>query len=206
MWAPGVLVRSCPSYSPGSLVSSSRLTNDVLWHKSLTLISAHCALSALEVSRLLTATHPFIVCQVLDRRALYAKMRDLSTQVVADVLQEVFNLTKGWSDGEDNAQGHATYSGQPQLHLGDRCSAKDGRDYLRLWHPWSRASLPVLPPPPFSTTINLCTFDLSKISIFHTALTRKLDVFLTELQCAYLGVELRDVIRQEGTGHRYARR
>ncbi|KIK95080.1 hypothetical protein PAXRUDRAFT_827358 [Paxillus rubicundulus Ve08.2h10] len=162
---------------------------------SLALVSARYTLSALEVSQLLAATHLFVVCQALDCRALYVEMKDLSTQVVAEVLREAFNLT-----AEDGVVDKITRKIMPQIQDAlDRTSAMDTAPRMDkvAWE----AVAPLVEcitslassPSPFSTTIDLHTFDLRKISTFRVALARKLGALLTELKCAYLGVELGDV-------------
>ncbi|KIJ06816.1 hypothetical protein PAXINDRAFT_19982 [Paxillus involutus ATCC 200175] len=162
---------------------------------SLALVSARYTLSALEVSQLLAATHLFVVCQALDCRALCVEMSDLSTQVVAEVLREAFNLTEG-----DGVVDKITRKMMPQIQDAlDRTSAMDTAPRMDkvAWE----AVAPLVEsitslassPSPFSTTIDLHAFDLSKISTFRTALARKLEALLTELKCAYLGVELGDV-------------
>jgi phenylalanine ammonia-lyase len=158
---------------------------------SLALISARYTLSALEVAQLMAASHLFVVCQALDCRALYFEMRDLSAQVVKDVLQEVFSFT-----AEDEVAAKITNKIMP--HIQDALDRTTGMDTApRMDKVAGEAVAPLLQSitslASFPMTIDLSAFDLGKISTFRTALARRLEVLLTELKCAYLGVDLGDV-------------
>ncbi|KAF9228403.1 phenylalanine ammonia-lyase [Gyrodon lividus] len=157
---------------------------------SLALISARYTLSALEVSQLLAATHLFVVCQALDCRALYVEMRDLSTQVVKEVLLEVFNFTEGVE----------SITRKMMPHVQDALDRTTGMDTApRMDKVAGEAVAPLLEnitclaSSSSTTATDLRAFDLSKISTFRTTLARRLEMLLTELRCAYLGVELGDV-------------
>ncbi|KAF9243139.1 phenylalanine ammonia-lyase [Melanogaster broomeanus] len=167
---------------------------DIAGASSLALISARYTLSALEVSQLLAATHLFVVCQALDCRAIYFEMRDLSTQVVKEVLQEVFNFAEG-----DEVVAKITRKIMP--HIQDVLDRTTGMDTApRMSRVAGEAVAPLLQSitsivssSSSAMAFDLSAFDLGKISTFRTALAHRLEVLLTELKCAYLGVDLGDV-------------
>ena len=156
------------------------------FRSSLALISARYTLTALEVSQLLAATHLFVVCQALDLRALYIEMRQLSAQVVRDIVRQEFSLS-----GADELVEKITCKVMPQVYEAiDRTSSMD--TVPRMAKVASEAVSPLLE---VLASLDLSAFDLSKVTAFRTKLASRLAALLTELRCAYLGVSLADVRR-----------
>ncbi|KAG8221301.1 phenylalanine ammonia-lyase [Butyriboletus roseoflavus] len=153
---------------------------------SLALISARYALTALEVSQLLAATHLFVVCQALDARALYVEMRQLCAQVVRDLVREAFSLS-----GADQLVDKIARKVIPQVYDAlDRTTSMDTAP--RMAKVASEAVSPLLEA---LTWLDLSTLDLGKVAAFRATLADSLAALLTELRCAYLGVSLADVRR-----------
>lgn len=153
---------------------------------SLALISARYTLTALEVSQLLAATHLFVVCQALDARALYVEMRQLSAQVVRDVVREAFSLS-GADQLVDKIAGKVIHQVYDAL---DRTPGMDTAP--RMAKVASEAVSPLLDA---LAWLDLSTLDLGKVAGFRATLAERLTALLTELRCAYLGVSLADVRR-----------
>jgi len=136
----------------------------------------------------MAATHLFVVCQALDARALYVEMRQLSAQVVRDVLRLEFAL----SDADVDKIARQVI---PQLYESlDRTTAMDTAP--RMAKVASEAVSPLLEA---LASLDLSALDLRKVTSFRTTLADKLVALLTELRCAYLGVSLADVRRGRTT-------
>jgi len=157
---------------------------------SLALISARYTLTALEVSQLMAATHLFVVCQALDARAMYVEMRQLSAQVVRDVVRQEFALS-----GADQLVDRIARKVLPQVY--DTLDRTTGMDTApRMAKVASEALSPLLEA---LAWLDHSTLDLGKLASFRTTLADRLVALLTELRCAYLGVSLADV-RKGRTG------
>ena len=170
-----------------SLATCSLLT---ILASSLALISGRYTLTALEVSQLMAATHLFVVCQALDARALYVEMRQLSAQVVCDVLRQEFSLS-----GADQLVDKIARKVMPQVY--DALDRTTGMDTVpRMAKVASEALSPLLEA---LAWLDHTTLDLGKLASFRTTLANRLVALLTELRCAYLGVALADV-RRSRTG------
>ncbi|KAF8550935.1 phenylalanine ammonia-lyase [Imleria badia] len=153
---------------------------------SLALISARYTLTALEVSQLLAATHLYIVCQALDARAMHVEMRQLSAQVVRDVLRQVFSLS-----GADQLVDKIARKVMPQVYEAlDRTTSMDTAP--RMVKVASEAVSPLIEG---LAWLDLSALDLGKVASFRTTLADRLAALLTELRCAYLGVPLAEVRR-----------
>jgi len=150
---------------------------------SLALISSRYTLTALEVAQLLAATHLYVVCQALDLRALYLEMRQLSAQLVRDLIRQVFLL----SDNE--VVNKIATKVVAQVHeVFDRTVTMD--TVPRMAKVASEATSPLLEA---LLALNLSNIDLNKVTEFRTTLSAKLVSLLTELRCAYLNVPLSEV-------------
>ncbi|KAH0829175.1 phenylalanine ammonia-lyase [Lanmaoa asiatica] len=153
---------------------------------SLALISARYTLTALEVSQLMAASHLFVVCQALDARALYVEMRQLSAQVVRDVVRKEFALS-----GADQLVDKIACKVLPQVY--DALDRSTGMDTApRMAKVASEAVSPLIEA---LAWLDLSALDLGKVAAFRTTLADRLAALMTELRCAYLGVSLADVRR-----------
>jgi hypothetical protein len=138
------------------------------------------------VSQLLAATHLYIVCQALDARAMHVEMRQLSAQVVRDVLRQVFSLS-----GADQLVDKIARKVMPQVYEAlDRTTSMDTAP--RMVKVASEAVSPLIEG---LAWLDLSALDLGKVASFRTTLADRLAALLTELRCAYLGVPLAEVRR-----------
>jgi phenylalanine ammonia-lyase len=153
---------------------------------SLALVSARYTLTALEVSQLMAATHLYIVCQALDLRGLYIEMKQLSAQVLRDIVRQEFALS-----GSDELVDKIVRKVMPQIYEAlDRTTAMDTAPRMA-----KVAGEAVFPLIEALSLLDISALDLSKVSTFRTTLADKLASLLTELRCAYLGVAFADVRR-----------
>lgn len=134
----------------------------------------------------MAATHLFVVCQALDARALYVEMRQLSAQVVRDVLRQEFSLS-----GADQLVDRIARKLMPQVY--DALDRTTGMDTAPRMAKVASAALPPLLEA--LEWLDLSALDLGKLASFRTTLADRLVALLTELRCAYLGVSLADVRR-----------
>ncbi|KAG1739142.1 phenylalanine ammonia-lyase [Suillus paluster] len=147
---------------------------------SLALISARYTLTALEVSTLLAASHLLVICQALDLRALGEELREALPGLIRSSLLDAFpSLT------DDTTATSLVAACLPTL--------TETLDHTTTLETNARmhkvAGACVVPLITTLSTSPVQGADLGALPVFIAALATRLVKKLTELRCAYLGVQ-----------------
>ncbi|OJA19950.1 hypothetical protein AZE42_03720 [Rhizopogon vesiculosus] len=147
---------------------------------SLALISARYTLTALEVTTLLAASHLMVICQALDLRALGEELHEALPGLIRASLLDAFPLLT------DNTTATSLVSAViPALKEAlDRTTTLETKVRMH-----KVAGACVVPLVTALSTSPVEGAELGALPAFITALAVRLERKLTELRCAYLGVQ-----------------